>query len=42
MKGVGHGARVGEFRNAYMKGRDHFGGLGVEGKIILKWMLNRV
>jgi hypothetical protein len=40
-----HVARMGEVRNAYnilsekLKGRDHTEDLGVDGKIILEWIL---
>jgi len=47
---VRHVARMGEIRNAYnilvkdmMKGRDHLEDTGIDGKIILEWILrNRV
>jgi hypothetical protein len=46
-RGMGHVARMGEMRNAYkfqleyLKGRDHFEDLGLDGKIILEWMLGK-
>jgi len=44
---VGHKARMGVMRNAYsilvgkLKGRDRFEDLGVDGKIILEWILGK-
>jgi len=44
---MGHGAPTGETRSAYKilvgspKRRDHSKNLGIEGKIILKWMLGK-
>jgi hypothetical protein len=43
-----HVARIGEINNAYktwsenLNRRDHLENIGVEGRIILKWFLNRV
>jgi hypothetical protein len=44
---AGHVTFMGEMRKAYkmsenLKGRNHLKDLGIEGKIILKWSLNRV
>jgi hypothetical protein len=45
MRRAGHVASVGEMRNAYkilvtnLKGRDHMEDFGVDGKVILKWIL---
>jgi hypothetical protein len=41
---AGHVACMGRLRNFYsvnMKERDHFGDLGIDGKIILKWILGK-
>jgi len=47
MRWAGHGARVGEMRNAYkslvrkLKERDHAEDLGVDVRIILEWILGK-
>jgi hypothetical protein len=47
MRLVGHVARIGEMINAYsllmehLKGRDHTEDLGVNGRIILDWILGK-
>jgi hypothetical protein len=47
MRWVGHVAHMGEMRNAYkiwlenLKGRDHLEDLGVDGRIILEWILGK-
>jgi hypothetical protein len=47
MKRAEHVARIGEMRNAFkilvdnLKGRDHLEDLAVDGRIILKWILNK-
>jgi hypothetical protein len=44
---VGHVAHLGEMRNAYkilsdsLKGRDHLEDLGMDGKIIFEWILEK-
>jgi hypothetical protein len=44
---VGNIARMGETRNAYnilvgkSEGKNHLENLGVDGRIILKWILNK-
>jgi hypothetical protein len=45
MRWVGHVAYMGDMRNTYkilvrkLKGKDHLGGRGISGRIILKWIL---
>jgi hypothetical protein len=39
MKWVGNAARVGKFVVGNLKGRDHLGELGVDGRLTLKWIL---
>jgi hypothetical protein len=46
MKWAGHEARMGEMRYTIIwleipKGRDHPEDLGVDGKVILEWMLGK-
>jgi hypothetical protein len=47
MKWVEHVARMGEMRNAYnifvenLKGRDHSEDIGVDGTMILEWILGK-
>jgi len=44
----GHVARMGEMKNAYntlvanLKGRDHTEDIGVNGKITLEWILEKI
>jgi hypothetical protein len=47
MRWAGHIARRGEMENTKLwsknvKGRDHFEELGIDGKIILEWILRKV
>jgi hypothetical protein len=47
MRWVGHVARMGEMRNSYNislkpKGKNHSEDLGVDGKIISEWILEKV
>jgi hypothetical protein len=47
MRWAGHVASVGKMRNMYsilvgsLKGRDHSEDIGVDGKIILEWILEK-
>jgi len=41
MRWAGHVARMGEDRRVYRRERDHWGGIGVDGWIILGWISKR-
>ena len=41
LRWVGHVARMEEGRSAFLQERDLWGGLGVDGRTLLEWILNK-